>query len=335
MDFKKEIKKLYNIEIANITSLSGGWVNEKYLITCLHGEKYVLKELSMNKFPKNHFNVVCETVNLQKRMYDNGLLVPNVISNMELELITIFSNSKYYFLQEYIFGKKCEFNEFNLSEIKSIALNLAILHKYLLGIPIEKFQSSFLEYKNINILKKEFNDRLNEINEDTNIEYKREISRQDKIIKNIENSQILLKQELQLIHGDFTPDNIIINNNNVSAFIDFELCRVNTRLQDVGRIILSLCLTTNGLSKEKLNSFLQGYSSICEITVQDIVDAIKFVWINEVNLWIREKYFRNYNPPKVNKFIYEIQWISMNWFDLENIIKDVLNYEKCKSKLWN
>ena len=46
MDFKKEIEKLYNIEIVNMTSLSGGWINEKYLINCLHGEKYVLKELS-------------------------------------------------------------------------------------------------------------------------------------------------------------------------------------------------------------------------------------------------------------------------------------------------
>ena len=45
---------------------------------------------------------------------------------------------------------------------------------------------------------------------------------------------------------------------------------------------------------------------------------------NEVNLWIQERYFRNQNSAKVNRFIYEIQWISNNWFDLESIIRKVV-----------
>ena len=324
MQLLDDLFKLYDIKIFEFVNLSGGWINDKYLITDSNRKQYVLKELSLKKFPQKYFSILCETVKLQKELYDNDFLVPNVIPNNKNELISNFSNGKYYFLQEYIKGISKKNNELSIIEINDIAFNLALLHKYLKSKSIKSFKSPFLSYKSIEVLKKEFDDRVKQIASDTRKEYKKELELHSKIINDIENSNILNKTNLQLIHGDFTPDNIILDNGHVKSFIDFELCRVNTKLQDIGRIILSTCMENNTLIKKKLFSFINGYSKVYNLDVKMISLAIKFVWINEVNIWIQERYFRNYNPPKVEKFISEIQWISNNWFSLEDIIKDVI-----------
>ena len=325
MQLSDDLFELYNIKASEIVNLSGGWINDKYLITNSDGKQYVLKELSLKKFPKKYFSILCELVKLQKELHDNNLLVPNVIQNNKNKLVSNFSNKKTYFLQEYIQGNIKDFNKLSVVEINDIAFNLALLHKYLKSISIKKFKSDYLAYKNISILRKEFNDRVKQVVSDTKEDYKKELKLHSKIINDIENSKILNKVNLQLIHGDLTPDNIILDNNNhVKSFIDFELCRVNTKLQDIGRIILSTCFEKNIIVKEKLASFIQGYSKIYNLDYKIISLAIKFVWINEVNIWIQERYFRNYNPPKVEKFIFEIRWISNNWFNLEDIIREVV-----------
>lgn len=324
MQLSDDLFELYNIKASEIVNLSGGWINDKYLITNSDGKQYVLKELSLKKFPKKYFSILCELVKLQKELYDNNLLVPNVIQNNKNKLVSNFSNKKTYFLQEYIQGSSKDFNKLSVAEINDIAFNLALLHKYLKSISIKKFESDYLAYKNISVLRKELNDRVKQVVSDTKEDYKKELKLHRKIINDIENSKILNKANLQLIHGDLTPDNIILDNNHVKSFIDFELCRVNTKLQDIGRIILSTCFEKNIIIKEKLVSFIQGYSKIYDLDYKIISLAIKFVWINEVNIWIQERYFRNYNPPKVEKFISEIKWISNNWFNLEDIIREVI-----------
>ena len=52
------------------------------------------------------------------------------------------------------------------------------------------------------------------------------------------------------------------------------------------------------------------------------------VWLNNEyipnnpdKIWIKEAYYIDNTPEKVKKFMFEINWITDNWFDLENIIK--------------
>lgn len=324
VDFKNDLVKFYNLKVKKIVELSGGWLNEKFLIIDTSDKSYVLKELSDIKFPRDYLNVLHNTVELQSKLYEEKILVPKVVKNCNNELISIFVNGKSYFLQDYIQGYIKENNEITAFEIRDIAKNLAMLHKCLRNQSNKMFESSFLSYKTIDILSSELNNRISQINYNTPTEYKNELNLHYNIINDIKKTNILNKHEVQLIHGDFTPDNIILFDFKVSAIIDFELCRINTKLQDIGRFILSTCFSTNFFDRIKLKEFICGYSLVDKINIDDIITAIKFVWINEVNLWIQERYFRNQNSAKVNRFIYEIQWISNNWFDLESIIRKVV-----------
>ena len=327
-----EIEKKYGIDIKTFKLLSGGWINQKFLIKDEKNKEYVFKELSLEKFPIDYFDTLCETVNIQNELYKEKIKVPEVIMNKNDKCITKIGN-KHYFMQDFLKGKTKEFNNLTLSEIKDIGKTLGLIHKALQVKDKSHFNKELLKYKTISILNEELKSRKNQITDDTPYEYIEELTHHQKIINDLAESKFLENKTTQLIHGDFTPDNIILSNNKVLGVIDFELVRINSPLQDIGRIVMSTCFYNNEFDSTKLNSFIKGYSSVTPIDENTIVDSIKMVWANEVNIWIQERYFKNYNPAKVEKFIEEIKWISANWYNLKEIMKGVINVEQTKCEI--
>lgn len=327
MNLIAEVLKSYGIPILKVDTLAGGWLNEKYLIESSKDKLYVLKELSLEKFSYEHLQYLIQTVELQSYLYEENVAVPKILLNNDKEVVSKFSNNKYFFIQEYVKGYSKEFDKLTKEEIFSIGKNLAFLHSKLKKINSDAFNSDFLKYKNINDLKHELTVKRLEINENSSKKFVQQLNLFEEILNDSELNKILNQNKLQLIHGDFTPDNIIFDNNEVKSIIDFELVRINSKLQDIGRIILSTTFFNNEFDVLKLKNFVDGYSTVCKINYLDIIDSLKIVWINEFNIWIQDRYFKNYNPPKVEKFINEIMWIGENWFNLENKIGGIRKYE--------
>lgn len=330
MNLIDEVLKSYGISILKVDTLSGGWLNEKYLIEDSNKQFYVLKELSLEKFSYKHLQYLIQTVELQHYLYEENVDVPKVLLNNDKKVVSKFSNNKYFFIQEYIKGYSKKFNELTKEEIFSIGKNLAFLHNKLEKINSDSFKSDFLKYKNINDLKQELQVKRLEINENSSKKFVQQLNLFEEILNDSELNRIINQSKLQLIHGDFTPDNIIFDNNEVRSIIDFELVRINSKLQDIGRIVLSTTFFNNEFDLLKLKNFVDGYSTVCKINYSDIIDSLKIVWINEFNIWIQDRYFKNYNPPKIEKFINEIMWIGENWFNLENKIGGIKKYEHKK-----
>lgn len=327
MNLIDEVLKSYGIPILKIDTLSGGWLNEKYLIKSSNEKLYVLKELSLEKFSYEHLQYLIKTVELQQYLYEENVTVPKILLNNDKEVVSKFSNNKYFFIQEYIKGYSKEFDKLTKGEIFSIGKNLAFLHNKLKNVDSGAFKSDFLKYKNISDLKWELQTKRFEINKDSSKKFIQQLNLSEKILNDSELSKIINQNKLQLIHGDFTPDNIIFDNNEVKSIIDFELVRINSKLQDIGRIVLSTTFFNKKFDLLKLKSFVDGYSTICKISYLDIIDSLKIVWVNEFNIWIQDRYFKNYNPPKVEKFINEIMWIGENWFNLKNEVGGIKKYE--------
>ena len=260
-------------------------------------------------------------------MYEENVAVPKILLNNDKEVVSKFSNNKYFFIQEYVKGYSKEFDKLTTEEIFSIGQNLAFLHDKLKNVNLDMFKSDFLKYKNISDLKQELQTKRLEINEDSSKKFVQQLNLSEQILNDSELNKIINQNNLQLIHGDFTPDNIIFDNNEVKSIIDFELVRINSKLQDIGRIVLSTTFFNKKFDLLKLKSFVDGYSTICKISYLDIINSLKIVWVNEFNIWIQDRYFKNYNPPKVEKFINEIMWIGENWFNLENEIGGIKRYE--------
>ena len=107
---------------------------------------------------------------------------------------------------------------FELSKIQEISKDFVRDTNYI----------DFLKYKNISDLKQELQTKRLEVNEDSSKKFVQQLNLSEQILNDGELNKIINQNKLQLIHGDFTPDNIIFDNNEVKSIIDFELNRVGS-----------------------------------------------------------------------------------------------------------
>ena len=147
MNLIDEVLKSYGIPILKVDTLSGGWLNEKYLIESSNNKLYVLKELSLEKFSYGHLKYLIQTVELQRCLYEENVAVPKILLNNDKKVVNKFSGNKYFFIQEYVKGYSKEFNKLTTEEIFSIGQNLAFLHDKLKNVNLDMFKSDFLKYK--------------------------------------------------------------------------------------------------------------------------------------------------------------------------------------------
>ena len=117
MNLIEEVLKSYGISILKINTLSGGWLNEKYLIESNNEKSYVLKELNLKKFSYEHLQYLIQTVELQCYLYEENVAVPKILLNNDKEVVSKFSNNKYFFIQEYVKGYSKEFDKLTKKEI--------------------------------------------------------------------------------------------------------------------------------------------------------------------------------------------------------------------------
>lgn len=90
-----------------------------------------------------------------------------------------------------------------------------------------------------------------------------------------------------ITHSDFAADNILFNGDDVSAIIDFDTNRYGYVWRDIGRALISFTLNKNTISKNKIISFIEGYSQHMPLDFSDALNSLRLTWCLEVTWWIQ------------------------------------------------
>lgn len=307
------IKKEFNKEIIDIQEIGGGWLTEKWKIQ-FKDFSIMLKIIEHKKINRRDINIEL-AANLLKTAYDFGIKCP-CIYKINDRLVNYNKNNNPIVVIEYLeetFLK--DHTNINNKDIFFIGAELAKMRKCFKEINIKQ---KIDYYELIQRMHNEYNKRLNE---GKNEYYLHDVLKQKRIL-DVLDYDFLKNFEIGYCHGDLSQDNILFDKNGFKALVDFEIANVSFILRDVARIFLTFCLDNNGrVNKELLTNLMEGYNKVSKLTIEDLINGIKILWCLEVGLWIKEAYYIDNTPEKVKKFMYEINWITDNWFDLEKIIK--------------
>lgn len=330
-----EIKKLvvenYNIQPVQIINMSGGWLNDKYLLIDELGKKYIFKIFSSKKVEKmsngeyssNYFdNQTNYSLKIENYMNNQGLHCPKIIESKSNQLLIPKDNDR-FILMEYINGKSVDRKSIKPIQLFNLGKECAIMHNMFESADESIFKGEYLKLPSIEKLYIDLFEKEKNIKENSNLEYVNLIKIQRKILDLIKENNIFDDIPICITHGDFADDNILFCED-IPYILDFELVRKNSYLQDVGRIILSYCFENNNLNIDKVEMFKNGYFSQRMIDNADIYLSLIIVWINEVNMWIKEKYFDNRITDKAKRFQEELIYITI---EFENIIHNYLKYK--------
>lgn len=303
-------------KVLYMEKINGGWLSDKWrivfddydvMVKIIANKKIMRRNIQIEKAAMllrllNTLDIKCPKI----YMINEKLVNYNELGN-PIVVIEYFKDT---------YSK--EFFNITREEMYDLGLELGNMENILNNIN----NKTELEYKKV--LKKmniEYDKRVIAGKRNNNNKFLQDVYKQKIIIDSL-TDKFFENLKIGYCHGDLSQDNILFDKNGLKAIIDFEITNISYTIQDIGRIFLTFCLDNNGkINKQLVDALLKGYNKNNKANIQDIIDGIRVIWCLEVNLWSKEEYYTDHNPTKVEKFIYEINWITDNWFKLEEIIQ--------------
>ncbi|GAA4830715.1 hypothetical protein GCM10023310_04770 [Paenibacillus vulneris] len=141
------------------------------------------------------------------------------------------------------------------------------------------------------------------------------LEKQKRIIETIDMS-LFSQCEIGWVHWDLWVDNLLFNEDSLSAILDFDRLSFIYPEFDISRAILSCTLWYDELMLEAANAFVKGYNESLPLTREKIVRSVKLTWWKEAE-WVGVNAERS--GPAIQRFVDESIWIADNWSNLKSI----------------
>lgn len=297
LKLKNNVLENYSIRnIDNIKEIPHSNVNSLNLLLTNNSKNYVLHKFQDNS-TSQRIEKMCAIIDFCSK---KGIKVSEPIKNKNNKFYT-----NGYYITKFHQGK---FSNNSLIEIKNLATSIAHLHRCLSKIKINynfKPKSKLYAYLSKNELSKiqslihskhnlDATNKMLAKNFDFVVQQMSDCKKLEKQLKNKNFSK-------QLIHGDFNPSNVIFNNHDVAAILDFNQMRKGLVIEDVSFASIRFSYKSN-FSKKSLSSriekFLYEYQKINPIETnqyQYFHFFLKRPFVNALNYILRSKYLTKNN----------------------------------------
>lgn len=321
----------YGIVLKDVSTLSGGWMNKKYLCKDLNNNKYVIKLFSSKKVEKmsnGEFSVdyldnqLLNNLRIENYMYNNQLNCEKIIISNDNKILIPYNDYRLAVIN-YLTGDHICRNTISNIQLYNLGKECAKMHLLFRNIDSTIYVGNYLKMPTLSKLFANYEEKKNNHTNSICKQYKDLLVEQNKILLLLKETKLIDKIPISVIHGDFADDNILFEGD-TPKILDFELVRLNSPLLDIGRILMSYCYDNGGLNFEKIKPLISGYNSIVSLEDEDIFLSFITVWINEVDMWIKSNYFDKDITQKSRRFQDELIFLTNNML---NIIYYYLN--KC------
>ena len=285
----------YQIEVLEFTPIEGGNTNSNYHIRAKNGE-YMLTIAE-----EKPFHEVQNLASLLQSLDENDFSTSQVQATTSGELATEY-NGKPIFVKKWVFGKVHE--ELNDGQLRQIGSTMAELHQIQAPDYLPKLHPYGLQvFSTV-------------VGNNIDTEYENWLKER---IQFLENN---LPQNLPkgLIHGDVFFDNVLFENEEIKAIIDFEeTCHYYLNF-DLGMGVLGLCRRGEKIDLNKTSALIKGYEQIrsLEFSERDSLQLFIEYAAIATSCWRFWKY--NIHSPKP-------EWRNKHW-EMVQVAKEIATLDK-------
>ncbi len=250
-DFENIIQKsIPNKEIIGLNLISTGWTNIVYEAKTKDGDSYFFR------FPRDDFWIRTIVKDCEFAKFINGK-----ITYKTSDLILENDNNRFFSMHKKIKGTALteKMDKLNKEEIETLSYEIADFMNQLHNLSFKR--DEIFSCNNIGLNLVDFLDELIELHLD------------DENKKFWKYNDFKKKDDNCLVHGDFNPGNIIIDeNNHISAVIDFGFGGFGNKYFDIARII-------GRLPNEYKEPIIRNYEKVSKEKLDyNLLD-------NEIKIW--------------------------------------------------
>lgn len=294
-------------------ALEGGWKNRKWK-THGQGKTYCVKELSKERYDDSKLEGVKKALRVHQKVSEDHGLAPKLWRVDEAIVHQALGIN--YFVMAFEPGLSKAYSSVTLKELNNLGQALAQIHT----TDVSHIYGEIKGEDPWETLKTYMNARAC----DDWSAMPKLGQALDQLAKNmiLFEPDFIASMTLGFTHSDFSKDNILFNNQGVKV-LDFDRGRINYQLQDLARAIMCFAFDGHKLDVKKIQSLCRGYDSHMKLSITDVVEALKLLWLIEVVWWLKPFVFSEGLPKKIQEFRLQILYLNDNLFDLEALLKDV------------
>ena len=314
-DLKEECEYLFSFKVQKSTPIIRGWLNLKWKIETDDGV-YLLKQYNKDRYKLYNPDLLLQALQQQQRLHKSGVRCPRLLTYENNILHTSKSNER-FIVMEYKKGKTLQAGKLNTKQMYTLGQMIGKMHKLL-------NDGSFMSEQTTHFILPTQEEQL--------LYWKSMIKEAEKLGKEETVPFIKLQQEVTKfvdieafhtsiqgwVHRDLWVDNLLFDNDNLSAILDFDRMGYDYLELDIARAVLSCALDGKRLNGELVSSFLNGYRMEFYFPTGGIVRAIQMLWYMESKWWIHANMDKHSVPP--TRFAEEMIWIAENYQELHNIL---------------
>lgn len=320
-DLITTFQRLFGLNVIETTSIKRGWLNLKWKVTTEAGE-FLVKQYNKERYKLFNPEELLFAFTQQIRLHDQGLACPRLLSHNE-NILLESDNGELFMVMEYCQGILILPGKTNACQIYDLGRATGKMHRLLndgtLGI---KNSPQFIPPS-----------REERLAHWSLVREKTREAGKPQLLADIE-TQIKATEEMDMdildflqagwAHRDLWVDNLLFNDNGLSAILDFDRLKYDYPQLDVARAVIS-CALDDHLDISLASAFMEGYSEEQNVAEGYLTYSLQLLWYMESTWWIHANMNQHSVPPA--RFAKEMMWLAENQKNIPALLGGV-----CKPK---
>lgn len=318
VEIKETIERMFSIRVIEYVEINRGLLNLKWKVITNKGTLFI-KQYNEERYPTSNekrLNRLNTAVFIQKRLSEEGIRCPHILTSNGEVILRTKQNIR-FIITEYREGNLVSAGKINCNQFHDLGIELGKIHS-LVNNQIDKKAIPRWVLPSKEQLISEWNENWKLTNGRNTEDINNLLILQKEILENID-MNIFEGSKPGWAHSDLWCDNILFYTDSLSAIIDFDRFQYIYPELDISRAILSFALDNNCLRMDAVKAFINGYNQFGNSTVDDIIRSLKLLYCLESFWWLNNDSFNSEGPPK--RFADEMVWLSINWPNLEKILR--------------
>ena len=307
--------RYFGFKILDATPIKRGWLNLKWKITTDTGV-FLIKQYNKERFKKYNHDELLIVFTQQMRLHNSGIPCPKLYSH-EGEFLIKSDKGELFLLMEFCNGKVITPGKLNVHQMYDLGRVTGNMH-HLLNDGKQKVTRGpeFIPPSREQRLT-HWESAWNHANNTGKLHLLPIFERQYRVTETI-NLEDFNLNKAGWAHRDLWVDNLLFEEKNISAILDFDRMKYDYPQLDVARAIISGALYENNFDISLVEAFIEGYREQHILEKGFIINALKMLWYMESTWWINSTMDQQSGPPV--RFTQEMLWLSENQKELETMI---------------
>lgn len=314
-DLIQTFHRFFNLSVLESTPIKRGWLNLKWKVTTESGQ-FLLKQY--NKRRLNNPEALLFAFSQQVRLFDQGLACPKLLSHNESILLET-DNGERFMVMEYCQGKLIPPGKTNVHQIYDLGRATGKMHRLLNDgtLRIRKSPQFIPPCREERLA--HWNAVWEQAKEAGKTQLLADIETQRRATEDM-NIEILELLQLGWAHRDLWVDNLLFNDNRLTAILDFDRLRYDYPQLDVARAVISCALDDN-LDVSLASAFIEGYSEERTVVKGYLTNSLRLLWYMESTWWINANMDQHSVPPA--RFAKEMLWLAENQKNMSDLLENI------------